>query len=122
VLFDHEYVVKFLKRHEKFMEMRSIIMVFIYEKKFKLASRYLALVKKEDFTVEFFTLALRSGAYYLAVYLYSKYENEVVYEHNKSVAALLDVYLHSNKHIKAKLHVTYVLLPIFSFGEAKAFL
>jgi len=45
-----------------------------------------------------------------------------VQDHNKSVGALLDSYRNSNKYLKAKLHMTYVLFPIFSFGEAKAFL
>jgi hypothetical protein len=35
------------------------------------------------------------------------------------VGALLDIYISSNQHLKAKLYMTYVLLPIFSFREAK---
>lgn len=58
----------------------------------------------------------------MAFYLYSNYSNEIVQDHNKSVGALLDSYRNSNKYLKAKLHMTYVLFPIFSFGEAKAFL
>jgi hypothetical protein len=48
--------------------------------------------------------------------------NEIVKDHNKSVKALLDSFSSSNKYLKAKLHMTYVLFPIFSFGEAKSFI
>ena len=43
-------------------------------------------------------------------------------DHNKSVGALLDSYRNSNKFLKAKLHMTYLLFPVFSFREAKDFL
>ena len=55
-----------------------MVKVFILERKFKLAIKYLMMTKREQFQIEFFTLAIRSGCYCLAFYLYSKYENEIV--------------------------------------------
>ena len=80
------------------------------------------MIDRKDFSIDFFTLAVRSNAYDIAFYLNSNYSNEIVQDHNKSVGALLDSYRNSNKYLKAKLHMTHVLFPIFSFGEAKTFL
>jgi hypothetical protein len=74
------------------------------------------MIEKKNFSIEFFTLALRSNSYDVAFYLYSIYSDEIVQDHNKSVGALLDSYSNSNKYLKAKLHMAYTLFPIFSFG------
>jgi hypothetical protein len=111
-----------LEKHEKFLDLDSAIKVFIIERKFKLAIKYLMMIDKKDFSIDFFTLSLRSNAFDVAFYLYSKFENEIVKDHNKSVNALLDSFRNSNKYLKAKLYMTYILFPIFSFGEAKSFL
>ena len=111
-----------MEKHDKFLDLDSAIKVFIIERKFKLAIKYLMMIDSKDFSIEFFTLALKSNAFDIAFYLYSKYENEIVKDHNKSVKALLDSFSSSNKYLKAKLHMTYVLFPIFSFGEAKSFI
>ena len=47
-------------------------------KKFKLAIKYLMMIKKNEFTIDYFTLAIRSGAFYIGFYLYQKYENEII--------------------------------------------
>ena len=104
------------------LDLESTIKVFIIERKFKLAIKYLMMIQKSDFRIEYFTMALRSNAFDISFYLYSKYENEIVQEHNKSISALLDSYIKSNKFLKAKLQMTLMLMPIFSFGEAKTFL
>ena len=122
VIFGHNYIVKFLQRHQLVLDLESTIKVFIIERKFKLAIKYLMIIPKSEFRIEYFTMALRSNAFDIAFYLYSKYENEIVQEHNKSISAMLDSYIKSNKFLKAKLQMTLVLMPIFSFSQAKAYL
>jgi len=78
VLFDHDYIVKFLERHKYALNLESAIKIFIFEKKFKLAIKYLMMIKKNEFTIDYFTLAIRSGAFYIGFYLYQKYENEII--------------------------------------------
>ena len=36
------------------------------------------MIERKDFSIDFFTLALRSNAYDVAFYLYSNYGNEIV--------------------------------------------
>ena len=36
------------------------------------------MIEKKDFSIEFFTLALRSNAYDVAFYLYSIFSDEIV--------------------------------------------
>jgi hypothetical protein len=78
VIFGHNYIVKFLQRHQLVLDLESTIKVFIIERKFKLAIKYLMIIPKSEFRIEYFTMALRSNAFDIAFYLYSKYENEIV--------------------------------------------
>ena len=59
-----------MERHKYALDLESTIKIFILEKKFKLGIKYLNMIKKSDFTIEYFTIALREDAYFLAFYLY----------------------------------------------------
>jgi hypothetical protein len=45
-----------------------------------------------------------------------------VFDYQRSIDALVSSYWKSNKLLKAKLHMTKTLLPIFTFNGAKNFL
>ena len=93
-------------------------------RKFRLSIEYLMQLEEHGkaFTIDYFTIALESNAFDVAFYLFSRYEDEVNLEHLRSIGALVQSYRHSNKMLKAKLHMTKTLLPIFSFNGAKSFL
>lgn len=67
-------------------------------------------------------MALESSAYDIAFYLYSQFEDDINSEYQKSIHSLVQSFWNSNKLLKAKLHMTKTLLPIFSFNGAKDFL
>lgn len=67
-------------------------------------------------------MALESNAYDIAFYLYSTYEEDINSEYQKSIHSLVQSYWVSNKLLKAKLHMTKTLLPIFTFNGAKQFI
>lgn len=76
----------------------------------------------EHFVIDYFTMALESNAYDIAFYLYSTYEEDINSEYQKSIHSLVQSYWVSNKLLKAKLHMTKTLLPIFTFNGAKQFI
>ena len=120
-LFDHRHVCKFLERHKKFLNPEETIKVFIMQRKFRLAIQYL-IETGEHFVIDYFTMALESNAYDIAFYLYSNYEEDINSEYQKSIHSLVQSYWVSNKLLKAKLHMTKTLLPIFTFNGAKQFI
>lgn len=76
----------------------------------------------ENFVIDYFTMALESSAYDIAFYLYAQHEDDINSEYQKSIHSLVQSFWNSNKLLKAKLHMTKTLLPIFSFNGAKDFL
>jgi len=121
VLFNHEKIVKFLERHKQFMNREEIIKVLIMSRKFRLSIKYLNDTGA-NFTIDYFTMALVYNAYDIAFYLFANFEDAIVYDFQKSIEALVASYNKSNKFLKAKLHMTKLLLPIFTFNGANSFL
>lgn len=121
ILFNHNHIVKFLERHKQFMNPEEIIKVFIMSRKFRLAIKYLRDTG-DQFTIDYFTMALVYNAYDIAFYLFATFEDAIVYDFQKSIEALVKSYKGSNRFLKAKLHMTKLLLPIFTFNGANSFL
>ena len=57
ILFNHNHVIKFLKRHNQFLNDEEAIKVFIMSGKYRLAIQHLK-ESGENFNVDYFTLAL----------------------------------------------------------------
>lgn len=103
------------------MNVEEIIKVFIMNGKFRLTINYINEVGVK-FNIEYFTMALVYNSFDIAFYLFSNYEDAIVYDFQKSIEALVASYITSNKFLKAKLHMTKLLLPIFTFNGANSFL
>lgn len=67
-------------------------------------------------------MALENNSFDIGFYLFSLFEDLIVMEYQKSIDSLVSSYWKSNKQLKAKLHMTKTLLPIFTFNGAKSFL
>lgn len=119
ILFNHNHIVKFLERHKQFLQIEETIKVFIMSRKFRLSIQYLM---NSHFTIDYFTLALSSSSLDIAFYLFFQYEDLIVLDYQKCMDALVGSYQGSSKLLKAKLHMTKTLLPIFTFNGAKSFL
>lgn len=125
VLFDHDYVVRFLERHKTFFTplLFETIQVFIMSHKFRLSIQYLNTPGLNTAkVVDYFTVGLESNSLDIAFYLYQAYEDRINLEPGRVINALITGYQRSNKLLKAKLHMTKTLLPIFTFNGAKSFL
>lgn len=103
------------------MNSEEIIKVFIMSGKFRLSIKYIHDTGAK-FTIDYFTMALVYNAYDIAFYLFANYEDSIVYDFQKSIEALVASYTKSTKFLKAKLHMTKLLLPIFTFQGANSFL
>lgn len=76
VLFTHDNIVTFCKRHEGFFEVDQAIKVFILSRKFRLALQY--LTSKElpvEFEMDFFRFAIEANAYDIVFFLLQRYED-----------------------------------------------
>lgn len=90
-------------------------------RKFRLALQY--LIKFEvDFEIEFFTLAIEANAYDIAFYLRMRYEEQLFIHANKAIDSQVNSYKLNQKFLKAKLHLSKSLLPIFNFNGVKELL
>ena len=69
-------MVNFLETHKQFLNAEETIKVFIMSRKFRLAIQFLTTTG-ENFTIEYFTLALNSNAYDIAFYLFSQFEDHI---------------------------------------------
>lgn len=121
VLFNHNHVMKFLERHKQFVNPEETIKVFIMSRKFRLSIQLLNETGN-NFTIEYFTIALESNSYDIAFYLFFQFEADVVEKFQNSIKALVQSYQNSNKLLKAKLHMTKTLLSIFTFTGANELL
>ena len=66
--------------------------------------------------------AIESSSFSIAFYLLKVYEEAIHKEYSKAVDALVFSYSQSNEFLKAKLHMTKMLLNLFNFNAAKKFL
>jgi len=74
---------------------------------------------KVVFQIEYFTNALESNSYDVAFYLLVKYEDQINLHYQQALDAHVKSYKVDKKFLKSKLHMSKMLLGIFSFNSAK---
>jgi len=74
LIFDHNYILNFLKTHQEFVIPHEMLMIFIMAKKFRLSLYFL---QRSDipFHIDFFTTAIQYNSYDIAFYLLKIYED-----------------------------------------------
>lgn len=87
--------------------------------KFRLSIQY---IMENRFVIDYFTMALEFNALDIAFFLFFQYEDAIFLEFGKVMNSLVTCFQKSSKLLKAKLHMTKSLLPIFTFNGAKSFL
>jgi len=76
LVFDHNYILKFIKRHQEFVNPHEILMIFIMARKFRL-SLYFLQNMEVPFHIDFFSTAIFYNAYDIAFYLLKIYEEQI---------------------------------------------
>jgi len=121
VLFDHNYILSFLKKHSKFVVPHEILLVLIIENKFRL-SLYLLQNMNIPFHIDFFTFAIQYSSYDIAFYLLKVYEVQISQNIQKAVDAHILAYDLNRQNLKSKLYMSKLLLNDFNFNQARNFL
>ena len=93
----------------------------ILSRRFRLSLQYIE-ISKTPFKIEFFTNSIESNSYEIGFYLLKRYEEQIYAEFNISIMAHVNSYNLSNQFLKSKLHMSKMVLPIFTFNAAKIFL
>jgi len=75
-----------------------------------------------EFEIEFFTFALEANAYDIVFYLRQRFEEQVFQHAGRAIEAHVQTYQNTPKFLKAKLHLSKSLLPIFNFNGVKQYL
>lgn len=89
LLFPHSHIVKFLERHKQEMKHEQVIKVFIMSRKFRLSIQYLS---GTTFSIDYFTMALKSSSMDIAFYLFFQYEDLIVEDYAKVMNALVNCF------------------------------
>jgi len=74
------------------------------------------------FDIDFFIIAIESNSYDIAFYLLKKYEDKIFQDYQAAVDTHVKSYRVNRSFLRSKLHMTKVLLDVFSFNSAKHFL
>ena len=74
------------------------------------------------FEIEFFTNAIEANAYEIAFYLLKVYEESIHQNVNRAIESHVKSYDLNNKFLKSKLHMSKMLINVFTFNAAKEFL
>jgi hypothetical protein len=111
----------FLKFHERFTEPQEIMKVLILSRRFRLSLQYIE-ISNTPFNIEFFTNSIESNSYEISFYLLNRYEDQIYADFNKSIMAHVNSYQLNNQFLKSKLHMSKMMLTIFTFNAAKIFL
>jgi hypothetical protein len=120
-MFTHNHITEFLETHNEYFAPSRAIKIFIMSRKFRLALQY--LIKFEvEFEIEFFTLAIEANAYDIAFYLRMRFEEQLFIHANKAIDSQVNSYKLNQKFLKAKLHLSKSLLPIYNFNGVKELL
>ena len=77
LIFNHNYILKFLKTHKRFVRPHEILMIFIMARKFRLSLFFLQN-SEIKFDINFFTTAIQYNSYDIAFYLLKVYEEQVL--------------------------------------------
>jgi len=121
LIFDHNYILQFMKRHGKFNVPHEMLMIFIMAGKFRL-SLYFLQNTDIKFHIDFFIAAIRYNSYDVAFYLLKIFEDQVNDNHIVAIDAHIASYKMSREFLKAKLYMSKLLLQDFNFNQAKSFL
>lgn len=119
--FSHNYIMNFLRTHKEHVETEQVIRIFIMGRRFRLSLQF-SNEYKVPFKIEYFTNALESNAYDVAFYLLVKYEDQINLHYQQALDAHVKSYKVDKRFLKSKLHMSKMLLGIFSFNSAKQFL
>ena len=74
------------------------------------------------FEIEFFIIAIESDSYDIAFYLLKQYEDKIFQEYQAAVDTHVKSYRVNRTFLRSKLHMTKMLLDVFSFNSTKNFL
>jgi len=75
-----------------------------------------------EFEIDFFTFAIEANAYDIAFYLRMRFEEQLFIHANRAIESQVNSYKLNQKFLKAKLHLSKSLLPIFNFNGVKELL
>ena len=73
VNFSHNYILKFLQTHSRFINNDEVAKILIMERRFRLTLQFMRQ-SKVGFQIEFFTNSIEANAYDIAFYLLKIYE------------------------------------------------
>jgi hypothetical protein len=121
IIFNHQTILDFLKFHERFTEPEEIMKVLILSRRFRLSLQYIE-ISNTPFNIEFFTNSIESNSYEISFYLLKRYEDQIYADFNRSIMAHVNSYQLNNQFLKSKLHMSKMMLSIFTFNAAKIFL
>lgn len=121
ILFSHNYILNFLQTHQAFVNPVEVIKIFILARRFRLSLQFIQ-DSHVPFQIDFFINAIESNSYDIAFYLLKVYEDQINQNYQRAIDAHVDSYRRNNKFLKAKLHMSKMLLGIFNFNAAKVFL
>ena len=117
ITFNHKAILNFLKIHDAFVLQDEVVKIFVLARRFRLSLQYIVQYKV-PFDIEFFTFALESNAYDVAFYCLIMFENIITQYPKKAVNAHVQSYFINNQFLKAKLHMSCMMLPMFDFNAA----
>ena len=73
IIFSHNYILKFLTTHERFINNDEVTKIMILQRRFRLTLQFVKQ-SKVPFQIEFFTNAIEANAYDIAFYLLKIHE------------------------------------------------
>ena len=121
IQFNHNYVLRFLERHSKYVKADQVLKILILEGKFRLSLQFLHK-SQTPFQIEFFTNAIEADAYDIAFYLLGVYEEEILSYASLIIETHVRSYQLSKQFLKAKLYLSSRLISLFNFKSAKELL
>ena len=121
IVFSHNYILKFLDTHSRFINNEEVTKILILQRKFRLSLQFMRQ-SKVPFQIDFFTNAIESNSYDIAFYLLRTNEEYIFNNYQKVMDSHVASYRLDNRYLKSKLHMSKMVLPIFTFNAAKIFL
>ena len=120
ILFEHNDILEFLEEYDEFLNPNEVVLMCIRAQRFRLSLQFLKS-SKVQFDISFFTRAVESNAYDIAFHLLHIYEDQINSNSAKALIALVQSF-QLNQYLKAKLHMTKLMMGIFNFNAAKILL
>ena len=121
IMFSDSYILKFLDFHFQYAKADEVIKIFIISRRFRLTLMFLDKSKIE-FQIDFLVTAIESNAFTVGFYLIKVYEEEIQRDYQRAVDALVKSFQQGSTFLKAKLHMTKMMLSLMNFNAAKELL